>query len=202
MSKTPEIKIKYSWLLHQKVSPVFWEKFWSDSGKVPAQKEELIAKAEAYRESWKSVEKTVLDAISTAFDLDFNRDVIDVHLAPYIPAMSSPLIINFRYEPDNFIDILSHELIHIIISENSQKFNFLNWANENYPNTNVLTRNHILVHAGLKYVYLDALGDPERLARDIASCQQWPGYKEAWDIVERDGYKQIIDKAKQYYGPK
>jgi len=68
-----------------------------------------------------------------------------------------------------------------------------------YPDHNQRTRNHILVHAGHKHLYLNVLKEPRRLTRDIASCKDAPDYAKAWEIVEERGYQKIIDEFKARY---
>jgi hypothetical protein len=58
---------------------------------------------------------------------------------------------------------------------------------------------HIPVHAGLKALFLDTLGEPERLKRDILRLQKNPVYKAAWDYVENHDYKQINAELKELY---
>ena len=53
------------------------------------------------------------------------------------------------------------------------------------------TKNHIFVHALHKEIYLK-LFDEKRLKRDIEKCQKHEDYKRAWEIVEKEGYKNII----------
>jgi hypothetical protein len=118
----------------------------------------------------------------------------------YRVAFSNPLTISFRCKGDVFVDVLTHELIHVILTDNTSQINLSKWTEEKFPGiTDRKTLNHILVHAIHKEIYINHLKSPERLAYDIEKCQAFPGYKEAWDIVEKEGSGELIEMFRKEY---
>lgn len=199
MHQLPEIRIKYSWLLHEKISKLFWEKYWQPKGRPFPTKEKAIERVETYRNAWQLVERKILVGMCDAFGLEFYQPVIDVAVAPLLPSISTPLITNMRYEPEQWVDLVTHELFHILLTDSKPKFDYDAWQKEHCVDMERTTRNHILVHAGMKHIYLDIHSDPDRLKRDMIESEQWEGYNEAWEVVEQRGYRDLIESSKRFY---
>lgn len=170
--------------------------------------DEAEDKAEEYRHAWAKKEQLILSGMQESMALTFNAPLIDVALAPwtYGSAVSFPLIVDMSREPDEFIDVLTHELFHqlfsdnqIITSRNARAQSRLKWnelfGNEHSGGTLV----HIAIHAALKYIYLDVHHESYRLERDIDHSKHLPDYAKAWEYVERNDYKAIIEKLKKRY---
>lgn len=66
-----------------------------------------------------------------------------------------------------------------------------------FPDEVLLVRNHVLVHATLKGLWLNVLQEPARLERDLKFTEAFPAYKRAWEIVEEKGYKNLLNMIKQ-----
>ncbi len=54
----------------------------------------------------------------------------------------------------------------------------------------------VLQYAILEAVYTDILKKPEEIVKDINEMQEYPDYKRAWEIVKKEGYRNIISKLK------
>jgi hypothetical protein len=56
----------------------------------------------------------------------------------------------------------------------------------------------VLIHAILKYVYLDIIREKLLFETNIKRSleSKVTGYMKAWDIVEREGYMNLIEKFK------
>ena len=204
--KTPEIRIYFSWLLYDTVSVELHKAL--STGKELISKEEAGECTADYREAWSAHEGKILPALVELMGMEFYRDVIDVPCAPWFRAVSAPLTMNFRYEPDQFVDVLTHELCHVLLNDNtiysnksSQKDLHLGvrWQKLFNDDSNFMITNHIPVHALSKYIYLDMLKEPERLVRDIEHVQHNAPYMAAWDYVNEHGYMQIIEQLKDDY---
>lgn len=195
--KHPEIRISYSWLLAGGPSQVLGKEHgkqreWSD--------DDYEKWASAYRGEWAKYEKDILQGIQKTFGLEFYLPVIDAALAPWFVAQSDPLIMNFRNEPDQFVDSLAHELLHVLLTDNTtysikssaQEIDLRQRWQALFGERDFRELVHIPVHAGLKYVFLDVLKDPSRLERDIKDCEHNPPYKAAWDYVQKNNYQDII----------
>lgn len=205
--KLPEIRIYFSWLLYDTVSV----KLHEASGET----EKLLSKktaeqyAENYRQEWTKYEKQIVSALVKIMDMEFYRDVIDVPCAPWFRPVSDPLTMNFYYFPDQFVDILMHELCHVLLTDStiysikssaelklSLGARWQRLFGEEYDFTAAV---HIPVHALSKYIYLDVLEAPERLERDIEHVKGDPPYAAAWEYVQTHDYNQIIEQLKADY---
>ena len=118
------------------------------------------------------------------------------------------MVIGIRLEPDLFVDILTHELLHRLLTDNQSALprnkvvdEWRKLFGQNHP---PVTLNHIPVHAIHKSIYLDLLKAPQRLQRDITRCQAHgdTDYVKAWEYVEKAGYQEIIEQLKKSYNSK
>jgi hypothetical protein len=204
----PEIRIQFSWLLAEGPSKVLEEKY--NQGHRDNYTTEGYEKwAAKYRKAWQKHERKVLRGMCDVLGLEFRQTIIDVSLAPWFSPISAPLIIGFQHEPDQFVDVLTHELLHVLLTDN----NVLSVQNKAMGDVDLLTpwsrlfgkRHsfntlvHIPVHAGCKHMYLDVWHEPTRLERDMQYVADWPDYKAAWDYVESHDYKDILKKLKESY---
>ena len=204
----PEIRIKDAWLLRLNVSQHL-HKLWAQEGAILADDEHMKKIVKAYQKAWNPKEKIILEAVCKLYGLSFRQNVIDVHIAPWFSAFSDPLVIGVKYTPDEFVDTLSHELLHRLFTDNTNlpyRTNKLldEWKRLFGDEHDFSTLVHIPVHAGLKYIYLDVLKEPERLERDIKSSKAnektWgTPYINAWNYVEGHDYKDINRALKQSY---
>lgn len=205
--KIPEIRINFAWLLFYGES-----KALAEANNFKLESYEYYDKKTAdYRKAWKKYEKKIVEGLQAVLGVDFYRPVIDVSCTPYFIPKSDPLIMNFKEKPDQFIDVLMHELCHVLLTDNNK-----HQSNVENPNLdliavwgglfgkdkdmNVLA--HIPVHALSKYVYIDILKDPARLQRDKKAVEEWDNsgaYKTSWAYVEGHNYKDIISELRKSY---
>lgn len=199
----PVIRIKDSWLLRDNASKHLHE-LWGKGEKLvdDAWMEKRVSD---YQKAWKPFEQKVLLGMTELLGLSFRQNIIDVHIAPWFKAFSDPLIIGVSQEPDVFVDILTHELLHRLLTDNTT----IPYETELLPEWQKLFGEdhtfgalvHIPVHAVHKAIYLDVLNDSSRLDRDIAinKTRNATDYIAAWEYVEKHGYKQIIKKLRSSY---
>ena len=157
-----------------------------------------LERAELYRSAWSEFDTAILTGITDLLDLRFYLPVIDVTLAPMVPSFSTPLIINYRYSPDEFVDTLAHELIHVLLNDNKEQVDFGEFMKAHWPQEEPKTRIHVLVHAVLEHLYLNVLHEPERLSRDVSSQGQNIPYRRAWAIVEEESSDNIVKDIREY----
>ena len=201
----PEIRIKNAWLLRDQVSKPLY-KLYKPPKKFPTDKQ-VEQKVEDYHRAWQPFEQKILTGMSELLGVSFRQNIIDVYIAPYFKrAFSDPMVIGMRCLADVFVDILTHELLHRLLSDNTTISNnnddlLKEWRRLFGDKYSFSMTVHIPVHAAHKAIYLDVLKAPERLERDIAKAQRLNAtdYLKAWDYVEHHGYQQIIDKLKQSY---
>lgn len=207
MSTLPEIRINFADLLYMGESKSLAE------GKKLESYEQYDDWTAAYRKEWEKHEKKIMPALQDILDVQFYKSVIDVSCAPYFIPKSAPLIMNFRNEPDQFVDVLTHELCHVLLTDNDvvqihnhrqkQPINLVEaWQKLFGKELDFNTLVHIPVHALCKYVYFDVMKEPSRLERDMESVKSYVGtqsYVDAWEYVEKHGYQKIIDDLKHMY---
>ncbi len=190
--KIPKINIIYGKLL----DPIFlnycknhpkWKNWTSPS------KNEVLGKIKKYQKEWLKYEKKILLALIKVSGLSFNRDILDVYIVSGSPRqLSNPIIIKSGLLPSEFVDVLTHELIHRLLVLNNIKKKFI--IDKKYASEEETAKNHIVVHALLKYIYLDILKDKNRLKKNILRSKHHNTneYIRAWEIVEKEGYKKLI----------
>lgn len=205
--KIPEIRISFAWLLSYGESQALAE---ANDFKLESY-EHYDKLTVEYRKAWKKHEKEIIGGLQSALGVGFYKPVIDVSCTPYFIPKSDPLIMNFKETPDQFIDVLTHELCHVLLTDNDK-----HQSNGNKPKLdliavwkkmfngeedfNVLA--HIPVHALCKCIYLDILKEPSRLERDKKAVEEWDNsgaYTASWAYVENHDYKEIIKKLKESY---
>ena len=203
--KFPKIIIRYNLLIdpifvfycqnNPKLKKLGWDKW------VPPSEEELLKRVRAYKEEWSKYEKKILKGVCDVFELNFKANIIDVYIVSGNPrSMSHPLIIKSCYPPDKFVDVLTHELIHRLIDSNGLS-RIVYKVKKKYINESGLVKAHIIIHAILKYIYLDILKQRYRLNRSLLSSKKHctDEYSRAWEIVKKDGYRKIISDFKSKY---
>lgn len=195
----PEIRIKNAWLVRDNVS-VNLHKLWGEEGEELASYDEIDEIVAKYQTAWKPYEHKILEGMSETLGLTFRQNIIDVYIAPWFYAFSDPMVIGVTYDPNRFVEVLTHELLHRLLTDNNQTLYDTEydkqWA-KIFGEHDFTTLVHIPVHAGLQAIFDDVLGEPERTKRDKAKCKKHNGYREAWEYVEKDGYKEIIAKLKK-----
>ena len=203
----PKIIIKYNRFLDPififfcKNNPELKKRGWNDW--MPPGKKEVLERVKNYKTEWTKQGEEILQGICGTLNLDFQRNIIDVHVVSGIPrGFSEPIVVKSSFSPEEFVDTLSHELIHVLFQDNIEKVP-MSILSEMFPQENQLTKNHVITHAVLKYIYLEILKDHPRLDKNIkrsldAGSQD---YMRAWEIVEKKGYRELIDEFKRTYHP-
>lgn len=204
----PEIRIKDAYLLRANASKHLHE-LWAKDGDTLADDKAMDKIVAAYKKAWQPKEKQIIQGMCDLYDIEFCQNIINVYIAPWFNAFSEPLVIGVRIKPDEFIDILTHELLHRLFTDNTSlpKVNNVlikEWQKLFDKSLDFKTLVHVPVHAGLKAIYLDVLHEPKRLERDIAWSNKYVkkygnAYKAAWDYVEEHDYKIINQKLKKSY---
>ena len=200
--RMPKIVIKYGKLLdpififYCKNSPDLKARGWNDL--VPPTQEEISKRIDNYKKEWSKHELKIVKGICGVLDLKFKRNIIDIYIVSgNSRQLSSPIVIKSGFSPDEFVDSLTHELIHALFEDNGTKIP-ISILEEMFPNETSTVRNHVVVHAVLKYIYMDILKDEKRLERNIENSRKHStnDYLRAWEIVEKEGYIEIIKKFK------
>lgn len=151
---------------------------------------------------WRKDEKKVFKEISKITKLFWKEEIIYCYVIRKGNfSLSDPLTLvvynrkGFLIEKDSLIDILVHELIHRIFFTSRENFQKSKKAWDciyrKYKKETEKTKNHIIIHAIHKHLYLKLFNE-KRLKRDIQWASSYKDYKRAWQIVEKEGYQNII----------
>jgi len=154
-------------------------------------------KIKEYQKEWEKYEKHILSTMQDITGLVFNYNIIDVYIVnPFkFGGISRPIVIGGGMSGDRFICVLTHELIHRIMNDNIQKVNWHKKAWSMYSKETHMVAHHVIVHAILEGV-LRRTHNENMLKWDIKISQKSSDYKRAWEIVKKEGYKNIINKLK------
>ncbi len=200
--KLPKIIIKYGkvldpiFIFYCQNNPDLKARGWNDW--IPPTQEEVFKRIEDYRKEWLKYETKILKGICSVLEIEFKRNAIDVYIVSGNPRqLSSPIVIKSGFSPGEFVDSLTHELIHTLFQDNGMRIPISIW-NEMFPGETDSVKSHVVLHAILKYIYLDILKDEKRLERNIRGSEKHSteDYLRAWEIAEKEGYLEIIKKFK------
>lgn len=202
----PEIRINFSWLFYNDVCRQLdkVQKWDLPSG------EQCEEWTEAYRNEWSKHETKILTAMQNITGLNFYKSVIDVTTAPGVIPKSEPLFMSFYDTPKSFVDTLTHELIHVLLTDNTtlsiygenRSFRLgAAWEKLFGIEDDFSCLVHIPVHAIHKKIFCDVLNDPKGVDRDIELNKKFDSksYLKSWDYVEKEGHEVIIEKLKKSY---
>lgn len=193
----PEIEFRYSWIYDQRIKRYLTAIARHDEvlrhGLQNWPKERSILKAvNRYEKEWGGQGRVVLAEISRVSGLKWRQKKITVYVVGRIIPFSDPLTMPIYKSRIKFVDTLTHELLHQIQSQNRDEvLNFYKFVYRKYKNESVITKNHIIVHAIHKYLYLKFFG-VKRLNLDIKSCSRRIDYNRSWNIVQSEGYENLI----------
>ena len=202
MTSYPVIRIKNAWLLRQNAS-VHLHKLWGKDDDELADDKKVDEIVKSYRKAWEPYEERIVHGICELLGLEFRQNIIDVHVAPWFTAFSDPMVVGVVYEPERFVEIMTHELTHRLLTDNTQTSYDTDYVGEwrqlfgDDKNNDELV--HIPVHAIMQAVFDDVLREPKRTANDKEMCKQWPDYDAAWRYVEGYGYNEVIEQLRNSY---
>lgn len=155
-----------------------------------------LATIERYATVWKPYEEKILSAMCELTGLQFRQNVIDVYVAPFHHSFSDPMILATKYESDRVVEVLTHELLHRLLTDNTTSEytdNFINiWREMFGAEHSDITLLHIPVHAALQAIFEDYLDESPRVVRDKQMCASHPDYDAAWNYVKKIGYRKIV----------
>lgn len=185
----PKVEFRYS--------PIYDECFRKFSKKTNyPSKDKILKFISNIKRIWVKEENKVLNELSKVSHLKWDNKPILCYVVGRCIPFSDPLTLPVMDEyPDYFIDNLLHELIHILLTQKDNlKKSKKAWQyfNRKYKKESYTTKIHVPTHAFHKHIYLK-LYNNKRLERDIKLISKLPSYKKSWDIVNKEGYKEVIN---------
>jgi len=199
--KTPKINFRYSEI---------YDKRWKVNFKNESYptKEEITEYIKEIEHIWKHNEKKVLEEMSKVTGLEWHDEDIVCYVVGICRPFSDPLTIGIysqKYrDKKDFVDVLVHELIHQLFIQGKNFIpvkKYMDKLRKRYKDLSETTLLHIPLHAIHQHVYIE-LFDADRLHRDKELSKQSIDYDNSWNIIEKEGYKKIINELKTYIGGK
>jgi hypothetical protein len=199
----PEIRFRDPFLLigaiYNDIEPAYMPPVAKEDERNKLSREFIGEKLDAYEKAWRPYEDKLIKGMCDILGLEFRQNVIDIYAAPFYHSFSFPMFIATKYEPDRAIEVITHELLHVLFYDNtSAAIDYAKkeqeWTKLFGPIEDKIALIHIPVHAVCQALFDDVLGEPERTLRDREMCQKWPSYKLAWEYVDKIGYKKIIEQ--------
>lgn len=117
----PLVRIEYTRLL----DPYFKELFElkggiKDETEYPSL-EVINGRVQNFLTAWEPYEERVLNGLVEVTGLHFFQNTIDAYIIGRARgAFSFPMVLSSHYEPDRFIDILTHEMTHRLLTDNTE----------------------------------------------------------------------------------
>lgn len=206
-----KVKIIYSPFLEEIYSSFFSEKelvsktrLFTYSTLPHFSKDEVLVKQEEFRNEWRKNGEKIVNKILEISELKIERRNLDVYITG-VPArsFSSPIVVYAGKDTADFIRVLIHEIVHIVLNEglgDSKKYLEEVLANL-FPSETKLTQIHILVYAIMGTVFEEVLSNVDMMSSEIRDAANFKTseYKNALDICINNGYKNILDKIKMEY---
>ena len=154
-----------------------------------------------YQRAWKKTGPKIVKGLEKVTGLTFAPNIIDCYIAntKFKGNISNPLIIGGAYKPADFVFVLTHELVHLLADDNQEDYNWHEVAKKLYPKEEKFVAYHIMTNAIQEALYTDVLKNIDLVIQFISmSDELYLGetHKPAWDIVEREGYKSVLQKFK------
>lgn len=189
----PKIEFRYSWVYDDsyRSSPRI-QKVLKEQGKNYPSPQKIKKYIERVEPLWKKIESKTLTELSNLSGLKWKEESIRCYIIGFGRPFSDPLTMKLFDNKNDFIDTLTHELIHQIKIQNSEKLRkWYSYIERKYANEPRTAKNHIFLHALHWQIYLNLFNE-KRLNRNIDSDKEHPDYHRSWQIVQEKGYENII----------
>lgn len=155
---------------------------------------EVLNYSKKIEKKWRGVERKILQELSKLSGLEWQESTVLCYLVGRCRPFSDPLTMHVSYKKDEeFIDVLTHEMIHQLFIQGgnlAKSKKAWEYIDKKYKDESITTRIHIPLHALHADILVKLFGE-KRLKEEI-KWSKHPDYKKSWQIVERDGYKNII----------
>ena len=145
---------------------------------------------------WKEEGTFILKEMMAVTGLEWHFTQLNCYIITENKGFSDPLTIPYINDKDEFIDQLTHELIHILISNNEEKVKpITEYIFKKYKDEEIITQYHIWLYAIHSYVLLKIYGE-KRLNAHFNNLFD-PPCRRALDLVQEEGYEKILTEFKE-----
>jgi|GEM_PF-783160 len=192
--KTPKVIFKYS-----RIYDEIWKNGWLAKARQKIEKypspDKTLNYLKEVEKLWRKEEKRVFQELAKITNLKWKTKGIDCYLVGKCTPFSYPLTMPvYEKSQDFFIDVLVHELIHNIFIQNQEETNkAFQYFRKKYKKESWKTQIHIPLHAIHSHIYYSFFNE-NRLKKDIEFMSSYPDYRKAWEIVQKNGYQNIINE--------
>ena len=165
------------------------------SGKDYPSREEIFAYTRKMKAYWNKKKRGILEEMALVTHLKWRRTEIPCFVvgAPRFAsfsAFSHPLtmhIQDYQENPELFLKRLIHELVHNLFIDNPDLWPE-DYLDKKYGPESFDTKAHILVYA----LHVHIVDKYLNKKKNIVHTAEKHGYTRAWEIVKKEGYKNII----------
>jgi hypothetical protein len=150
------------------------------------------AQIKAYKEAGILIKDKVISALAHVAKRPFPYSVVNINIVWVLQRSEAySMIFPVSLSTDQFIISITHELAHLSWALYTPEFL------EKYKNISKSIRDHVVVNAMLQYLWCDILNRPHymEMSKDSAKRHSTDDYTKAWEIVEKEGYMNILSSA-------
>jgi len=151
----------------------------------------FLKKAQRY---WLKYEKAILAEIAKVSSLKWREKEVKVYIVGKAIPFSSPLTVRVERSLNDFVDTLTHELIHQIFIQNEKRLRRV-WPyfSKKYGLKSYRALGHTPLYAIHEHIYRK-LFSVRRLRKDQEEALTYhlSGYIQAWETVKKEGYQKLI----------
>ena len=197
--KIPRVEFRYSQVYDEKYrkNKELMKFLRKKRDKYPSQKK-IIKYKRKIEKIWVKEGRKILLELSKITGLKWKEDIICYVIGRGRP-FSDPLTMRIYPNVNDFVDTLTHELIHNLGMQNSDKTKYWwRFVDKKYKNETGLTKSHIFLQA-VHWKLLLNFYDKRRLNRNIKR-DTVKDYQISWEIVTNEGFQNIIDTFKERCG--
>jgi hypothetical protein len=185
-----KITIKHARFL----DPIFtyWVKGTRPGWKEPTHRV-VLNRVKKYQKIWEKHGKRIINAMEKCTGMKFRRDEIRVYIVSGNPRpFSDPVVLTCRYNENEFLDILTHELIHCLFTDNripvKEVYALFPTCLQDDENDKVASA-HIPVYAIIEHIFKNVLKIKYSIVKKYSNSKVNESYKEAAHMVDTFGYK-------------
>ena len=196
----PEIEFRYSEVYNNMYHENYTKKDEEKWGKYPSSKK-IHSMLKNREKVWNKHGKKILNEIEKISGFKWKEKKIICYIVGKTLPFSDPLTMSLENNNIEFIDTLTHELIHQVQIQNEDKFNkaWKGYIVKNFKKENYNCKTHIFLHAIHKEIFLK-LFEEKRLEKEIELSKKFPvGYYRSWQIVNKKGHENIIKDFKKEF---
>lgn len=189
----PKIFFRHSTVYNQHFKEFVKLKYPQDEAFYPPD-EKIMNYITEVNKKWNEIEQNILDEMARITNLNWSMKFITCYVVGNCVPFSDPLTMKVFENVDRFIDTLVHELIHqlFVQKDNRKKMEQIyRRIEDRFENETKKTKIHIPLHAVHTHLY-KKLFNEERLKNDIERSDKFNDYKRAWEIVNSEGFENIL----------